>query len=370
MRAIIIEDAKNIMSNPYSPNRYFGWPSVARLQDGRIAAVASGFRMRHVCPFGKAVISFSSDNGKTYSLPAPVIDTHMDDRDAGITPFGESGLIVTSFTSTLALLRRNALTEASDPAPVKAENVLMNAYLDTVSEETGKDYHISSFRVSFDCGTTFGPIHSSPVTSPHGPVCLSCGSILWVGTNFSDDEGSQGRISAYEIFPDGRSVLRGSVPPIPELFNCEPHCIELDDGTLLCHLRLERNGYFSIAQTESKDGGRTWTQPLMLLPKTGGSPPHLLQLKDGTVVCTYGYRKEPYGIRAMVSHDRGKTWETDIVVWDKGASGDLGYPCSIELDDGSILTVFYGRAKDDKDVAPFSTQPANFIKQIIWRPAD
>lgn len=369
MRAIIIEDAKNIMSNPYSPNRYFGWPSVAKLQDGRLAAVASGFRLRHVCPFGKAVICFSSDNGKTYSLPAPVIDTPMDDRDAGVLPFGQSGLIVTSFTSPLSLQRRNATSDESTSDATRVENALMNAYLDTISKESEKTYYSATYRVSNDLGTTFGPIYSSPVTSPHGPVCLSSGSILWVGNDF-DEKGSNGHLSAYEIFPDGRNILRGSIPAFPGHYNCEPHCIELDDGTLLCHIRLEENGFFTVAQSESKDGGRTWTEPRLLLPETGGSPPHLLQLRDGTVVCTYGYRKEPYGIRAMISHDRGKTWETDIVVWDHGVSGDLGYPCSVQLDDGSILTVFYGRAKDDKDVAAFSTRGANFIKQIIWRPAD
>ena len=44
----------------------FNWPSVARLPDGRIAAVCSGFRLGHVCPFGKAVICYSSDEEIIY----------------------------------------------------------------------------------------------------------------------------------------------------------------------------------------------------------------------------------------------------------------------------------------------------------------
>ena len=31
----------------------------------------------------------------------PVVDTVMDDRDGGITPFGESGVVVTSFNNEL-----------------------------------------------------------------------------------------------------------------------------------------------------------------------------------------------------------------------------------------------------------------------------
>ena len=68
--------------------RYQGWPSVARDEDGTLYAVASSFRCEHICPFGKAVISYSTDGGKTYTRPAPVIDTPLDDRDAGICTFG------------------------------------------------------------------------------------------------------------------------------------------------------------------------------------------------------------------------------------------------------------------------------------------
>ena len=78
------------MSNPFSKHNYFGWPTAARLQNGTIAVVASGLRLRHICPFGKTVISYSNDEGQTYTLPAPVIDTVLDDRDGGIMPFGKS----------------------------------------------------------------------------------------------------------------------------------------------------------------------------------------------------------------------------------------------------------------------------------------
>ena len=63
--------------------------------------VASGFRLRHLCPFGKAVIAYSEDAGETYTQPAPVIDTVLDDRDSGIVPFGEKQVIVTSFNNTV-----------------------------------------------------------------------------------------------------------------------------------------------------------------------------------------------------------------------------------------------------------------------------
>ena len=84
MKIIPSGDVRVIMQNPCSRHNYFGWPTAAKLQNGRIAVVASGFRCRHVCPFGKTVIAYSEDGGETYTLPAPVIDTVLDDRDGGI----------------------------------------------------------------------------------------------------------------------------------------------------------------------------------------------------------------------------------------------------------------------------------------------
>ena len=93
---ITVSENKIIMSNDTSIFNYFGWPTVARLKNGKLAVVASGFRLAHVCPFGKCVISFSEDEGKSWTFPTPVIDTLLDDRDGGITPFGESSFFISS----------------------------------------------------------------------------------------------------------------------------------------------------------------------------------------------------------------------------------------------------------------------------------
>ena len=99
MKKFTLYDRKAILSNPASLHGYFGWPTVARLKNGDLAAVASGFRVEHVCPFGKTVLARSKNEGKTWSLPTPIIDTPLDDRDGGILAFGESSLLVTSFNN-------------------------------------------------------------------------------------------------------------------------------------------------------------------------------------------------------------------------------------------------------------------------------
>ena len=76
-----------ICSNKNSMHNYFGWPSIARLQDGSLMIGASGFRIAHVCPFGKVIVSRSYDEGKSRTAPEVVVDTPLDERDSGILNF-------------------------------------------------------------------------------------------------------------------------------------------------------------------------------------------------------------------------------------------------------------------------------------------
>lgn len=352
LEATIIEDARTILDNPGQEYNYFGWPSIARLQNGKLAVTCSGFRRAHVCPYGKAVMMTSDDEGQSYTPAKAIIDTPLDDRDSGVVPFGENGVIITSFNNTRAAQR------GWNP-----DNAEFMAHVDTVTDEDEARWLGSTFRMSFDGGLTFGDIQFSPVTSPHGPTALSDGSLIWVGRTFAEDDvfDSYNRIEAWKIATDGKMTFVGAVPPAYRngkiIDVSEPSCIELRNGSLLCQFRAE-SGLFSVFQTVSDDGGKTWTAPEQLLSDHGGSPPHLYLHSSGTLISAYGYRQEPYGVRLMFSTDMGETWKTDVILWDKGVSSDLGYPATVELHDGSLLTVFY--AKDDAE------GPA-VIKQIRWK---
>lgn len=364
MKIILIGEPQTIMSNPECHHSYFGWPTVARLQNGKLAVVASGFRLFHVCPFGKAVISYSEDEGQTYTPPAPVIDTVLDDRDSGILPFGKSSVIVTSFNNSVEFQRGRTDT--------KPYTSYIHTYLDTITNEEERQALGATFRISHDCGVTFGPIYKSPVTSPHGPVELADGTLLWLGRTFAPhNEFRPGVdcIQAHRICADGTTAYVGTIETIqingvtPK--PCEPHAIVLDDGTILVHIRVSdfSNGIFTILQSESKDNGKTWTSPRQILPLSGGAPPHLFRHSSGLLMCTYGHRgtpfgNKPYGIKVMFSQDNGKTWDADYSIYTTDSSLDLGYPSSVELSDGSMLTVFYGR--------PSANSPA-VIMQQRWR---
>lgn len=364
MKIINIGTPEIVMQNPDSHHNYFGWPTAARLQNGKIAVVASGFRMNHLCPFGKLVISYSDDDGKTYTAPAPIMDTPLDDRDAGILPFGESGVIVTSFNHPRASYRSWAKSWAEKMGVTE----YVNQYLDMITDEEEAKYLGATFRISNDCGVAFGPIMKSPVTSPHGPCVLSDGSVLWVGRVHPG--GSSDFIKAYKMNADGTFELVGAIEDIyvdgEKQLSAEPYTIELDDGRLLCHIRVQNRNkssvdgtLFTIFQSVSDDLGKTWSKPSQILPDKSGAPSHIIKHSSGMLIATYGRRIVPYGIKAMFSNDNGETWDVDNDVYVNEITTDLGYPSTIELDDGSLLTVFYAR--------PTKESPAVVIMQQRWR---
>lgn len=347
MKIIIKEDLKTICSNEHGMHKYFAWPSVARLQDNSLAMVASGFRLSHICPFGKVVMCRSYDEGKTWTPPQILIDTPLDDRDAGICPFGENGVIVTSFNNHVDFQRKH-----------QVDSLYRKGYLDAV-EQMGdfEKYLGSTLVISKDGGKTFSDPILVPISSPHGPCVLSDGTIFYVGRKFKDDNTGY-HIECHVLNPDGTTVCRSKIEDISEdLLSCEPHAIQLPSGRIIVHIRVQKKGVFTTYQSISDDMGYTFTPPTPLLGITGGAPAHLLYHSSGVVVSVYGYRETPYGMRVMFSDDNGERWDCDNVILDKEISNDLGYPCSVELPNSDILTVLYTHEGNNKHTV---------IRSVVW----
>ena len=70
-------------------------------------------------------------------------------------------------------------------------------------------------------------------------------------------------------------------------------------------------------------------------------------MRDGRIVCVYGYRLPPFGVRARISEDDGRTWGREWILRDDGGSWDLGYPRVTEHATGKLLTVYYMNCRDD-----------------------
>jgi Neuraminidase (sialidase) len=151
----------------------------------------------------------------------------------------------------------------------------------------------------------------------------------------------------------------GDLSQIGEASN-ETAILALPDGSVVAALRSEKTGHLSTSV--SKDGGRTWTMPV-LLTKDLEHPADLIRLRDNSVLLTYGVRNAPFGIAAMLSHDGGLNWDVKrkMLLADDTGNIDSGYPSSVQLPDGRIVTMYY--QVDDPADTPASAKS----KVVVWQ---
>lgn len=90
----------------------------------------------------------------------------------------------------------------------------------------------------------------------------------------------------------------------------------------------------------SEDDGRTWLreQPLTL---PGMVTSHLLRLRDGRILLSYGNRcPGNFGVDARIGWDEGTAWGGPVRLADCPFS-DCGYPSTVQLPDGRLVTAYY-----------------------------
>lgn len=337
--------------------QYQAWPTVAKDEKGVLYAGSSGHRLGHVCPFGKNLLYISRDEGKTWDGPVIANDTYMDDRDAGLCAWGDGKLVLSWFSLTKEFFdgREERTPVLKTPLALAARELWK-----TLPEG---QYDPGAFiRLSEDGGKTWSDKIRVPVTAPHGPIRKKDGSLLFFGKVYLCEDGEtypDGQICAVESRDGGKTWTKLGAVPEPEGISRsqlhEPHAVELPDGTILGGIRVEGlpDG-ITIYLTRSVDGGKTWETPVA----TGicGTPPHFLLHSSGAVVMVYSRRKDPCGQRAKISYDGGKTWSEEIAVGPVSPDWDCGYPSSVELSDGSILTVYYQKYPGDTYNSILSTR--------------
>jgi hypothetical protein len=327
------------------PGRYIGWPTIARTREGELLVVFSGDRDAHVCPWGKTYLVRSSDRGATWSDPALLNNTPLDDRDAGIIQTARGTLLVSWFTA-LGFLDPHSAEWQDVPQPLWE---CWCRHGDKLDKQIRGQWLGNWVRRSVDGGTSWGDPISTSVSAPHGPIQLSDGRLVYVGTAKRDYElaaGHQQVLAAESSEDDGCSWERIGTVPVPagevSAHYHEPHVVETTDGRLVAMFRYQPPEMAErfLRQSESSDGGKSWSvaHPTPIW----GYPPHLTLLSNGWLLVTYGRRIPPFGERACISRDGGATWDVahEITLCD-APSGDLGYPASVQLGDGSILSVFY-----------------------------
>ncbi|MES2706225.1 MAG: sialidase family protein [Verrucomicrobiota bacterium] len=337
------------------PQFYHAWPTVARRRDGTLWVVWSGGREGHVCPFGQVVAMTSKDDGASWTRPRVLHDGALDDRDAGIVETAAGTLLVSTFTS-LAYEpgMEKELRAAAEPAAAGArksrfspeELAMWKATRDFLPPDQRRAARGEWVLRSTDGGITWSAPIPTILNSPHGPVVLRDGRLIYAGKQLWTAEG---KIGVVESKDDGLTwqwlaeIPTRAGDDLKTGYH-ELHAVEAADGTLIAHIRKENGpGQGETLQSESRDGGRTWSEPHAI--GVWGLPSHLLRLRDGRLLMTYGHRRPPFGNQARLSGDHGKTWGPALIISADGAGGDLGYPGTVELGDGSLLTIWYESMK-------------------------
>jgi sialidase-1 len=342
---------------PTAARTYSGWPTLARRASGELVLAWSGDREAHVCPFGRVLYAVSRDGGESWSWPRVILDSDLDDRDAGILETPRKTLLVTTFTS----LAYQAVLERARQSGFAGWDSGKAARWDAVERRLSADTRQSRLGCwmlrSTDDGLTWSPPYRVPLNSPHGPIAVSGGRLLYAGK----DLWGGGQVGVCESTDDGLTWrwLSRIVPRPGDTVDQyhELHMVEATPGgRLVLHIRNHNEANRGeTLQTESDNGGAAWTEPHPI--GVWGLPSHLLRLRGGRLLMTYGYRRAPFGNHARLSSDEGRTWSDPFTLSADGASGDLGYPSTVQLSGGQLLTVWY----ETRPESPFAV-----LRQVRW----
>ena len=304
------------------PAKHFAFPGVALLKNGDLAVVYREGTIHGYEKTGKVSLSRSTDGGRTWLPRVTALDRpNYDDRDPTIFQMADG---------TTLLLSNSCICTSTDHA------------------------------------RTWTKPLPTPVFGPKGAVEDEDGNIVYgalltnVQKLLTRVNGRPMQLQANAVFRSrdkGRSWQKVGIatytafmpPPFDYIWYDEPFMCVVPDKYWIFAARVDVDGFARIIR--SPDRGKTWG-PVIKTP-VWGYPQHLLPLRDGRLLMSYGYRRSPWGVRACLSNDNGKTWDIDneiVLRMDAGTPAgkprkvgnrDLGYPVSVQLHDGSMFTTYY-----------------------------
>lgn len=323
------------------------FPVLLRLQTGRLLVVYR-WGASHINVKGQLAVSWSDNDGKTWSTPMQVTSGADDHRNPAMVelPNGEILLaycIMDGYDATGKKFRPTI--KGIDPRTAKPLWLMRSrdhgATWSAPEELKGTDQLIKQEEML----NVFGKM---AVMGDHSILLSLYSTPRDHNTTFE------------RIF---RSTDAGHtwsmISTIAKDVN-ETGILGLPGNHVIAALRTNKEQEILIAH--SADGGKTWDTPVQVTQPME-HPGDLIRLKNGDVLLTFGERNAPRGAVAILSHDNGRTWDakTRVVLADDAPIVDCGYPSSVQLPDGRILTVYY--KVDDAPTAPESTK----LNAVIWR---
>ena len=342
---------------------YISHPSLVALDNGEWLAAFNHSRRREPRlhppgdPLFRTLLARTADQGKTWQPPsfAPDFDWYGTECP-GIAQLSDGTVVLTQFRFgwyPLALAKKRRAAGERIALCLPGQSWTEDFTDDDWSRAQypwARGYHGLYAHLSQDGGHCFEDtvkISTDPYRDGYtrtGVVELSDGRVAYAVTEHHPPYSQH----SYLVFSTtGGQSWSSPVLMVrhPEGIFGEPDIAEVTPGELYCILReSDYSGY--LYGCRSLDGGSTWSPPQRT--EIYGCPGHLLVLQDGRLLCTYGRRKTPFGIRAALSEDGGRSWARDgeIVIRDDLPNGDLGYPTTIEYEPGKLFVCYYGQEPD------------------------
>lgn len=299
----------------------------------------------HIGVKGRLDLIRSTDRGKTWSAPWTAVDEEFDDRNPAMGQLRDGSIV-------LAYAAASGYDETGHRFKGGKNDWVFDGVYLMFSKDNGRtwskparDAAIHDFYTGKGLVSPYGKI----IQLPDGDVLMA------VYFEFFDERRNQSYL--FRSKDGGRTW--GEPVLLGEHYN-ETGIARLRDGRLLAALRSEKGGHIAIS--ESPDQGRTWSNPVRVT-KDSEHPADLIQLRDGRVLMVYGERNAPRGVHAMISPD-GRKWDQtkSIVLAGDAPNGDCGYPSSVETAKGQVVTLYY--QVDDTKNAPASAS----ARAVLWKP--
>ncbi|MDR1400028.1 MAG: glycoside hydrolase [Treponema sp.] len=354
----------------YCDGEYVSFPNLAWLDDDTLACFfrhakdrqKHGGAVTHIDPTAKDVFIVSKDQGATFSTePYTVLDDDMSEQDPCVTVLANGRVLMTYFRWQFvpkgqggtvwgeALFKRYGRSRVSGGG-LPASDTFNIGFSVSVSDDKGKTWrHLPVIQLE---GYVPGSaVRGNIVELPDGRLLLpfygvkEIGWLASCGLVESRDHGESWRFLSETAFDREKNFL-------------EPALFRTQSSRLISLFRTQsdflksgvdfESTYLNLHISVSTDNGNTFS-PAHEIPGVFGSNPfHALQLRNGKVFVSYGYRRVPFGIRARVCDAELSDLATapEFVVVADAPSGDLGYTHAVQLKDDRVLLTYYIAGKD------------------------
>ena len=112
-------------------------------------------------------------------------------------------------------------------------------------------------------------------------------------------------------------------------------------------LGISRGSDGYLYSSRSIDGGINWELPKKM--SILGHPANLIEIDKNKILCTYGYRIKPIGIRAVILDKKTlNILSTNFILRKNGVGNpfDSGYPMTLMLNDSTFFTTYFFTSDD------------------------